>query len=89
VGIQAAPAVQAMPEGTEGGVMDHPPLDADAVGGLCGRCWGQVLAIDQRLASARHDQQEHGPVQAITGADLAEGSAGGVSLGFLLHLIPL
>jgi hypothetical protein len=47
-------------------------MDAGALGGLCGRCWGQVLAIDQRLAEAGYEQQEHRPVQAVTGADLGK-----------------
>ena len=42
------------------------------MGGLCGRCWAQILAIDQRLAPAGAEQHEHRSVQAITGADLGQ-----------------
>jgi hypothetical protein len=45
---------------------DQSPLDAGALGGLCPRCWCQVLAIDQRLASAGRGQHEQRPVQAVT-----------------------
>ncbi len=54
----------------------QPPLDAAALGSVCPCRWGQVLASHQRLASAGCQHGiEHRPVQAVTGAELGEGSA--------------
>lgn len=58
--------------GQHGHHVHQSPLVAGAVGGLCPRCWDQVLAIDQRLASAGRGQHEHRSVQAVAGEDLGE-----------------